>query len=203
MMDRMSTRHRAEPLAPDDRRKAIVEAVIPLLLDQGSNTTTAQMADAAGIAEGTIFRVFPDKAALVHEAVRTCLDPATSLEQIAGIERDLPLDIKLRKLAAIILQRSERVHALASVLRSMPNAERDHQKTHKAVLEANSLIFWAMTRVFQDDAGRLAVQPARAAAALRGLLFAVSYPMSDPAELLTADEAIEVLLDGILKRETT
>lgn len=198
----MSTRHRAEPLAPDDRRKAIVDAVIPLLLEQGSNTTTAQMAEAAGIAEGTIFRVFPDKTALVHEAVRTCLDPATSLDQIAGIERDLPLDIKLRKLATIILRRSERVHALASVLRSMPNAEQDHQETHKAVIEANSVMFRAMTRIFQDDAGSLAVEPARAAAALRGLLFAVSYPLSDPDELITADDAIEVLLVGVLKRET-
>ncbi len=202
MMDRMSTRQRAEPLAPDDRRKAIVEAVIPLLLDQGSNATTSQMADAAGIAEGTIFRVFPDKAALVHEAVRTCLEPGSTLRQIDGIERALPLDIKLRKLAAIIVQRSERVHALASLLRSMPTAEQDHHDTHRAVLEANSLIFRAMTRVFQDDSSRLAVEPARAAAAFRGLLFAVSYPLSDPDELITPDEATAVLLEGVLNRET-
>ena len=197
----MSTRHRAEPLAPDERRRAIVEAVIPLLLEQGPNTTTAQMADAAGIAEGTIFRVFPDKASLVHEAVRTCLEPESTLERIAGIERDLPLEVKLRKLAAIIVQRSERLHALASVLRSMSNDEHDHTETHKTVLEANSLIFWAMTRIFQDHADSLAVEPARAAAALRGLLFAVTYPMSDPDELLTADDAIEVILVGVLKRE--
>jgi AcrR family transcriptional regulator len=197
----MSTRHRAEPLAPEDRKKAIVEAVIPLLLAQGPNTTTAQMADAAGIAEGTIFRVFPDKPALVHEAIRSCLDPAPTLEQIAGIERDLPLEIKLRKAAAIIIQRSEKVHALAAVLRSLPAAgESHHQDTHKAVVEANSVIFWALTRVFQDDADRLAVEPARAAAAFRGLLFAVSFPLSDPDELITADEAIEILIEGVVKR---
>jgi AcrR family transcriptional regulator len=198
----MTTRHRAEPLAPEDRKKAIVEAVIPLLLAQGPHATTAQMADAAGIAEGTIFRVFPDKPALVHEAIRSCLDPAPTLEQIAGIEHDLPLEIKLRKAAAIIIQRSEKVHALAAVLRSLPTSgQTDHQDTHKAVLEANSLIFWALTRVFQDDAGRLAVEPARAAAAFRGLLFAVSFPLSDPDELITADEAIEILLEGIVKRK--
>jgi AcrR family transcriptional regulator len=198
----MTTRHRAEPLAPEDRKKAIVEAVIPLLLTQGPSATTAQMADAAGIAEGTIFRVFPDKPALVHEAIRSCLDPASTLEQIAGIEHDLPLEIKLRKAAAIIIQRSEKVHALAAVLRSLPTSgQADHQDTHKAVLEANSLIFWALTRVFQDDASRLAVEPARAAAAFRGLLFAVSFPLSDPDELITADEAIEILLEGIVKRK--
>jgi AcrR family transcriptional regulator len=197
----MSTRHRAEPLAPEDRKRAIVEAVIPLLLTQGPNTTTAQMADAAGIAEGTIFRVFPDKPALVHEAIRSCLDPAPTLEQIAGIESALPLEIKLRKAAAIIIQRSEKVHALAAVLRSLPSpGQSHHQDTHKAVVEANSLIFWALTRVFRDDADRLAVEPARAAAAFRGLLFAVCFPFSDPDELITADEAIEILLDGVVKR---
>jgi AcrR family transcriptional regulator len=197
----MSTRHRAEPLAPEDRKRAIVEAVIPLLLTQGPNTTTAQMADAAGIAEGTIFRVFPDKPALVHEAIRSCLDPAPTLEQIAGIESALPLEIKLRKAAAIIIQRSEKVHALAAVLRSLPSpGQSHHHDTHKAVVEANRLIFWALTRVFRDDADRLAVEPARAAAAFRGLLFAVSFPFSDPDELITADEAIEILLDGVVKR---
>jgi AcrR family transcriptional regulator len=197
----MSTRHRAEPLAPEDRKRAIVEAVIPLLLTQGPNTTTAQMADAAGIAEGTIFRVFPDKPALVHEAIRSCLDPAPTLEQIAGIESALPLEIKLRKAAAIIIHRSEKVHALAAVLRSLHSpGQSHHQDTHKAVVEANSLIFWALTRVFRDDADRLAVEPARAAAAFRGLLFAVSFPFSDPDELITADEAIEILLDGVVKR---
>lgn len=197
----MSTRHRAEPLAPEDRKKAIVEAVIPLLLTEGPNATTAQMAGAAGIAEGTIFRVFPDKAALVHEAIRSCLDPAPTLDQLAGIERDLPLEIKLRKVAAIILQRSEKVHSLAAVLRSLPTAgQTHHQDTHKAVLEANSLIFWALTRVFRDDAARLSVEPASAAAAFRGLLFAVSFPLVDPDELITADAAIEILLDGVVKR---
>lgn len=201
MIDRMSVRHRAEPLSPEERRSAIVEAVIPLLLEQGSSATTAQMAEAAGIAEGTIFRVFPDKVALVHEAVRTCLDPGATITQIEGIERALPIEVKLRKLAAILVQKSERVHALASVLRSMPAAGEDHRETHKAITEANSRIFEAMSRVLEADGERLAVDPGRAAAAFRGLMFAVSYPLSDPDQLITAEEAISVFLEGVLRRE--
>ncbi|HUO45747.1 MAG TPA: helix-turn-helix domain-containing protein, partial [Acidimicrobiia bacterium] len=60
-----SKKARAEPLAPEDRRQAIVEAVIPLLVERGASVTTREMAEAAGIAEGTIFRVFPDKCALI------------------------------------------------------------------------------------------------------------------------------------------
>jgi AcrR family transcriptional regulator len=202
MMWGMTPRQRAEPLAPEDRRRSILNAVIPLLLDQGGTVTTAEMAEAAGIAEGTIFRVFPDKTALVHDAVKTCLDPAPVLDQLAAIERDLPLEIKLRKAAAIVLQRSEKVHALVAVLKSMPHPDHtNHREAHKAAVEANSLIFWGLTRIFSDESEGLAVEPASAAAAFRGLLYAVSFPLIDPDEQITADKAVEIMLDGVRAKE--
>lgn len=199
----MSTRQRAEPLAPDARRQAILEAVIPLLIAKGASVTTSEMAHAAGIAEGTIFRVFPDKSSLLHEALKTSFDPAPTLGQLADIERALPFEVQLRKAAAIILQRAERVHALAALLRSIPSTpQTDHQDTRKAAIEANSMIFWGLTRMFGDETDRLAVEPARAAAAFRGLLHAVAFPFCDPGEMITADEAIEVLLNGVLREES-
>jgi len=199
----MSTRQRAEPLAPDERRKAILEAVTPLLISSGANVTTAEMAHAAGIAEGTIFRVFPDKSSLLHEALKSSFDPAPTLERLANIERDLSLEARLRKAAAIILERAERVHALAAVLRSMPHGGHDHYAdTYKVAIEASSMIFWGLTRLFRDETERLVVAPSRAAAAFRGLLYAVTTPLCDPKELMTADEAIDILLDGVLRKET-
>ena len=196
----MSVKQRALPLAPEARRKSIIDAVIPLLLENGPNVTTAQIAEAAGIAEGTIFRVFPDKTSLLFEAVKASFDPAPELDQLARIERDLPLEVKLRKTAAILIKRSERVHALVSVLRSLPPPEHSaFHDAHKNAIGANSLLLWGVTRVFQDHSSQLAVEPARAAAAFRGLLFAVSFPLNDPAELMIADEAIEVLLSGVMK----
>jgi AcrR family transcriptional regulator len=198
----MPTKQRAEPLAPDDRRKAIVAAVIPLLLEKGERVTTSEMAAAAGIAEGTIFRVFPDKTALLHEVLRSCFDPAPTLDQLASIERALPLEVQLRKAAAIILRRSERVHALVAVVRSMPPPDHSHfRDAHKTAIEANSLIFWGLTRIFQERSDQLDVEPAQAAAAFRALLHAVSFPLCDPTELMTADEAIDVLMNGVLQRE--
>ena len=67
---------RATAMAPDDRRKAIVDVVVPLLLDHGGEVSTRQIAEAAGIAEGTIFRVFPDKNALWLAVAERTLDPA-------------------------------------------------------------------------------------------------------------------------------
>ena len=136
----------------------------------------------------------------LFEAVKASFDPAPELDQLARIERDLPLEVKLRKTAAILIKRSERVHALVSVLRSLPPPEHSaFHDAHKNAIGANSLLLWGVTRVFQDHSSQLAVEPARAAAAFRGLLFAVSFPLNDPAELMTADEAIEVLLSGVMK----
>ena len=81
----MTTRQvRAPAMSPDDRRRAIVEAVIPLLAEHGSTVTTRQMAEAAGVAEGTIFNVFPDKCALMYEAVKVTMDPSPGQTRTGG-----------------------------------------------------------------------------------------------------------------------
>ena len=65
---------RAEALPADERRAMIVEAMLPLLLEHGEMVTTRQIAEAAGIAEGTIFRVFADKDELIAAVVEHAAD---------------------------------------------------------------------------------------------------------------------------------
>src|SRR6185437_10931544 len=49
----MSTR--APAMRAEERRAAIIAATLPLLLERGTNISTRQIAETAGIAEGTIF----------------------------------------------------------------------------------------------------------------------------------------------------
>ncbi|MBN9326134.1 MAG: TetR family transcriptional regulator, partial [Cellulomonas sp.] len=45
-------------MPPDERRRAILRAVLPVVRERGADVTTRELAEAAGVAEGTLFRVF-------------------------------------------------------------------------------------------------------------------------------------------------
>ena len=95
----MVVRTRARPLAPADRRDAILDAVLPLLREKGRDVTSRELAEAAGVAEGTVFRAFGDKEALLAAGLERLLDPEPFRAGLRAIPFDLPLEDKL---AAII-----------------------------------------------------------------------------------------------------
>ena len=196
----MSHRLRAGPLAPDDRRRAIVEAVIPLLVERGATVTTRQMAEAAGIAEGTIFRVFPDKAALIHEAVRVSIDPGPVQKSLSEIYADAPLETQLAEAARILLERFDIVITLLGVLRTLPHfgLEGKAPGTPAFVTVANGAINQSLAQIFDRHQDQLRIDPARAASAFRGLLLANAHPTMELTERLTIDEIVSVLLTGIV-----
>jgi AcrR family transcriptional regulator len=86
---------RARPLAVEDRRSMIIDAVIPLLIEHGRSVTTRQIADAAGVAEGTIFRAFGDKDSLIDAAVQKFLEPGPLNDTILAIDPELTLEQKV------------------------------------------------------------------------------------------------------------
>ncbi|MGI8665360.1 MAG: TetR family transcriptional regulator [Jatrophihabitans sp.] len=104
---------RAAPMSREQRRAAIVAATLPLLRADGYAVTTRQIAEAGGIGEGTIFRVFTDKAELITACMSAAFDPGPALARLHGIDRGLPLPARL--LAAVeILQ--ERLRAVIELL---------------------------------------------------------------------------------------
>ena len=75
-------------LDSEERRKAIVEAAMPLFARKGfGGTTTKEIAEAARISEALLFKHFPTKGALYQEMLRSgcSADPAL-LERLHAIE---------------------------------------------------------------------------------------------------------------------
>src|SRR5690606_13990347 len=79
----------------EERREMIVRTALALIAENGAAVTTAQIARAAGIGEGTVFRVFADKDELMAACVAAALDPEPVLAQIADVSLDQPLAARL------------------------------------------------------------------------------------------------------------
>src|SRR3954454_11542389 len=103
---------RAAPMPPHERRATIIDAALPLLRRHGNDVTTKQIADAAGIAEGTIFRVFPDKDSLITAVIARVFDPAPTIAAMRAIDSTLPLRDRLEAAIDIITARLDRVWEL-------------------------------------------------------------------------------------------
>lgn len=182
-----SARSRATALPPEARRAHIVEATLPLLLEHGPTITTRQIAEAAGIAEGTIFRVFPDKESLVAAVVEAALDTTSLDAALDAIDPTLPLETRL--MTVVDLLRARLLTVLQ--LRAVVGAPAGKPSTDVS----------RIARVLEPDAGRLRRSPTECAHLLRGVTFACTHAAFVGDTPLGSDEIVSLLLDGV--RATT
>ncbi len=182
------TRTRAKALAPEERRAEIVAATLPLVLTHGAGVTTRQIAEAAGIAEGTIFRVFPHKESLLAAVFESALEPTASDAALAAIDPALPLEARLVAAVDILRRRVTDLWQLRTAL-GMLQGETSTQ--HK-VPDLSSL-----ATVFEADRDRIRRDPVEAALVLRGLTIATTHPALILDEPLPSEEIVTLFLDGI------
>ncbi|MGW7535256.1 TetR/AcrR family transcriptional regulator [Amycolatopsis sp. NPDC054798] len=184
-------------MAPDDRRRMIVRAVLPLVVEHGRGVTTAQIARAAGIGEGTIFRVFQDKDELFDACVEAALDPAEALEMIGEIPAELPLEKRLAEAAEAMNAHLQRMGAvMAATMKGRPRPEEVRNRksvTGDSRRESLEAVQRAVRELFVPDAARLRLPVDKAASLFLALLFTQSRPMPGSP---TTDEVIDVFLHG-------
>ncbi len=185
---------RAPRMSPDDRRAHILDAAIPLILEHGAEVTTRQIADAAGIAEGTIFRVFDDKDSLIDAAVLRVMDPADTLAVLEDIDPVHPLEVKVAQIVMLLHDQVRRAVAFMTALGPRDHARHHGHKNDKGPLGEVTDVIEGLLAPHRDE---LRVDPAVAVDYLRVLVFGTSMPFIRSGRDITADELTDFILRGI------
>lgn len=196
---------RAAPLPPAERREALIEATVPLLTTYGTNVTTKQLAEACGVAEGTLFRVFPDKDSLIEAAIHRAFDPAPLLEELAAVDRLLPLEERLTAVVRLLIGRFSRTIALLSAVRLGGAGQRPvhgppggHDRRHFE--RVNALIIDAIAEVVAGDTDQLRCTPRETGRLLRLLVFSGIHPVISGGQPMSEDQIVDFLLNGIRRQ---
>lgn len=188
-MSTTPTRTRAPAMSVEDRRSAIVAAAVPLFLEGGLAVTTREVAQAAGIAEGTVFRAFADKEDLVEAVITAAVDPAPLDAALDAIDRDLPL---AERLAAAVDLLRDRVTTYAKVL-SLVGSTRPGRLAPAKAPEALP----RLEALIAPDADRLRISPRETAHLLRGIVVANVHPSFHPGPPRPSAEIVDLLLHGV------
>jgi AcrR family transcriptional regulator len=207
---------RAPAMPADERRAAIVAATLPLLLERGASISTKQIAEAAGIAEGTIFRVFTDKTELVQAAINTAFDPERTLADLGVIDIGLPLYERCLAITRVLQDRLVTVFKIMIAMRMAPGQPKYRPKqgttpgqvgppgSPGATFDPRTeQIFNEIVRLLEPDSDELTSPVKDVANILRLLTFSGSHPHISDGNLLTAEQITSTVLDGVRRRPDT
>jgi AcrR family transcriptional regulator len=190
-------RERARPLSPEERRDKLVDTTLNLLREHGRAVTTRQIAEAAGVAEGTIFRVVESKDELVELAITRAFEPGALVHRIEEIDPHQPLHVRLVQLSSILQQRFRATFELMTKVGMVRPA--DHVHDSPEAVELREYVHALMEGVIGTDRERLSVPPRDFLHRLRLLTFAGSHPHITDGQLLTPEEIVDTLLHGLLR----
>ncbi|MFF1877713.1 TetR/AcrR family transcriptional regulator [Leifsonia sp. NPDC058230] len=185
--DRPAPGRRAQALSVEERQAMIIDAVIPLLIEHGRAVTSKQIAEAACIAEGTIFRAFGDKETLLQAAIEKYLDPEPLRNALRSIDPGLPIEHKVRAIMYLLRERFLLVMRLmATIGPQRPPIPQERQQFVEII-----------ARILEPDMQRLNWSAERIGYILRLISFASAFPALNEGVEFSIDELTRIVLFGI------
>ncbi|MGA8979162.1 MAG: TetR/AcrR family transcriptional regulator [Pedococcus sp.] len=191
---------RAPAMAPDERRAAIIASTVPLLRDKGRAVSTKEIAKAAGVAEGTIFRVFESKDELVSACVHDAFQTESLVRRLLDIDDSLPLRERLATAVSTMQDYLLGIFSLMAVLQATgQQVHRPHQGEDARREQANAAIDAAFADLIGDDADQLRLPALEVVNYLRMMTLSSVHPMLNH-QGASAQELVDVILEGALAR---
>ena len=181
-------------MSPEERRAAIVRAARPLFLEHGQATSTRLVAEAAGIAEGTVFRAFATKQELVDAVLDAEFDPEVFLEDVRSIDPGLDLRERLVAYTTLLQRRFVGIFALMAALGVPKPPPRFTDAAARRRLAQEGL-----ASLLAEDADRFSLPVERVVHLVRLLTFSGSHPHISDQRPLSPEEIADVILHGVLR----
>lgn len=185
-------------MTPDARRRTLVDATRSLLAEHGPDVSTRRIAEAAGVAEGTIFRVFETKQDLIEAVIADSFTADAVVAAIEAIPEADTLRALVKAMLRVLLDDMESNRAVMDLLSRPAIAEKMRQLGASRTKRGRAVGI-AVARRLAAFADQITLPLPKAALFVSAMAFLGASYLPSAVVFDDLDDLTTVLLHGISK----